>query len=30
VRTIHFQDFELLRVRGGMLFSLSTEVNPFL
>ena len=29
MRTIHFQDFEMLRVRGGMLFTLSTEVrNP--
>jgi hypothetical protein len=27
VRSIHFQDFEMLRVRGGMLFSLPPEVR---
>jgi hypothetical protein len=27
VRSIHFQDFEMMRVRGGMLFSLPPEVR---
>jgi hypothetical protein len=26
MRTVHFQDFELIQVRGGMLFALSIEV----
>ena len=27
VRTVHFQDFQLMRVEGGMLFALSREVR---